>query len=136
MQLYEKIHFMRTVKNLSQEDMAEKLGISTNGYGKIERGETDIQWSRLEQIAEVLGITVKELLNLNEKMFFNLNLGRDQNNNIASEHIESNRDIKYELEKTILLLEQKDKEINLLREQIVQLKDIIQLMKNGKFSDQ
>jgi transcriptional regulator with XRE-family HTH domain len=60
---------MRTVKGLSQEDMAEKLGISPNGYGKIERGETDIQWSRLEQIAEVLGITVKELLNLNEKTF-------------------------------------------------------------------
>ncbi|OQW93703.1 MAG: hypothetical protein BWK79_09775 [Beggiatoa sp. IS2] len=136
MQLYEKIHFMRTVKGLSQEDMAEKLGISANGYGKIERGETDVQWSRLEQIAEVLGITVKELLNLNEKTFFNLNLGRDQNNNIASEHVESNLEMKRELEKANLLLEQKDKEIDLLREQTIQLKEIIRLMKNEKLDGQ
>jgi len=128
---------MRTVKNLSQEEMAEKLGISANGYGKIERGETDVQWSRLEQIAEVLGITVKDLLNLNEKTFFNLNLGRDQNNNMATSGLgELNYEVKYELEKATLLLEQKDKEIDLLREQIAQLKEIIQLMKNGKFSDQ
>jgi glycerol-3-phosphate responsive antiterminator len=60
-----------------------------------------------------------------------LNLGRDQNNNIASEHFESNLEMKHELEKVNLLLEQKDKEITLLREQILQLKEIIQLMKNA-----
>jgi transcriptional regulator with XRE-family HTH domain len=129
MQLHEKIHLMRTIKCLSQEDMAEKLGISPNGYGKIERGETDVQWSRLEQIAEIFGITITELLNLSETTFFNLNLGRDQNNNIASEYIESNLEMKHELEKVSLLLEQKDKEIALLREQILQLKEIIELIK-------
>ena len=118
---------MRTVKGLSQEDIAEKLGISANGYGKIERGETDVQWSRLQKIAEVLGISVKDLITLNDKTFVNLNLGRDQNNNMASE--QSNYEVKYELEKANLLIEQKDKEIILLREQIAQLKEMIELMK-------
>jgi transcriptional regulator with XRE-family HTH domain len=127
MQLHEKIHLMRTVKGLSQEDIAEKLGISANGYGKIERGETDVQWSRLQKIAEVLGISVKDLITLNDKTFVNLNLGRDQNNNMASE--QSNYEVKYELEKANLLIEQKDKEIILLREQIAQLKEMIELMK-------
>ncbi len=127
MQLHEKIHLMRTVKGLSQEDIAEKLGISANGYGKIERGETDVQWSRLQKIAEILEISVKDLITLSDKTFVNLNLGRDQNNNMASE--QTNCEIKYELEKANLLVEQKDKEIILLREQIAQLKEMIELIK-------
>jgi transcriptional regulator with XRE-family HTH domain len=31
--------------------MADKLYMSPNGYANIERGETDVQISRLEQIA-------------------------------------------------------------------------------------
>jgi transcriptional regulator with XRE-family HTH domain len=127
MQLHEKIHFMRKFKGLSQEDIAEKLGISANGYGKIERGETDVQWSRLQKIAEILDMSVKDLVSLSDKTFVNLNLGRDQNNNMASE--QTNCEIKYELEKANLLIEQKDKEIILLREQIAQLKEMIELMK-------
>ncbi len=130
MQLHEKIHLMRTIKGLSQEDIAEKLGISPNGYGKIERGETDVQWSRLQQIAEILGVTVKDLVTLGDKTFVNLNLGRDQNNNMASE--QTNCETKYELEKANLLIEQKDKEIHLLQEQIAQLKEIIELIKHSK----
>jgi transcriptional regulator with XRE-family HTH domain len=34
---------MRQLKEFSQEDMAEKLGLSLNGYANIERGETDVQ---------------------------------------------------------------------------------------------
>ncbi len=36
--------------------MAEALKMSQTGYGKIERDETDINYSHLEQIAEVLAI--------------------------------------------------------------------------------
>lgn len=42
MNLSEKLKFMRMFKGLSQEQVAEQLGLSTVGYGKIERGETDV----------------------------------------------------------------------------------------------
>lgn len=70
MEVCEKIHFLRQLKNWSQEDMANKLGISVNGYAKIERGETDVALSRLKQIAKVLGIELVELFSFGEKMFF------------------------------------------------------------------
>ncbi|MCK5877926.1 MAG: helix-turn-helix transcriptional regulator [Candidatus Marithrix sp.] len=41
-----------------QEEIANKLGMSVNGYAKIEHGETDLQLSRLNQIAEVFEVNL------------------------------------------------------------------------------
>ena len=43
MHLHEKISVFRTLKGLTQEQMAEKLNMSTTGYAKVERGETKLQ---------------------------------------------------------------------------------------------
>jgi transcriptional regulator with XRE-family HTH domain len=59
MKVHEKIRFMRQSKGWSQEDMADKLNLSVNGYANIERGETDVQLSRLEKIAESFGMRMK-----------------------------------------------------------------------------
>ena len=50
MKVNEKIRFLRENKNLTQDQMAERLGMSTNGYAKIERGETRLTIPKLEQI--------------------------------------------------------------------------------------
>ncbi|RRD89738.1 helix-turn-helix domain-containing protein [Conchiformibius steedae] len=39
MKILEQIRTVRECKNLSQEDMAERLGITVSGYSKLERGE-------------------------------------------------------------------------------------------------
>ncbi|MFT5619176.1 MAG: transcriptional regulator with XRE-family HTH domain [Arenicella sp.] len=48
MEIGNKIRTLRGLKNLSQEKMAEKLGISSTSYAKIERNETDLSYSRME----------------------------------------------------------------------------------------
>jgi len=48
--------------NYSQEYVAGRLNISQSGYSKIEQGASSINVERLYQIAEVLEITPKELL--------------------------------------------------------------------------
>lgn len=58
----EKIRMIRDAKGLSQEYMAERLGISKNAYGKIERGETKANFHRLEQIATALELSLEQLL--------------------------------------------------------------------------
>ena len=58
----EKIRLLRLQHGLSQENMADSLGISTTSYGDIERGKTDLTLSRLHQIAEVFKITIPNLL--------------------------------------------------------------------------
>lgn len=63
----EKIRYFRELKGDSQEDMAHELDISLTAYSKIERNITDVNHSRLVQIAKVFGITVIELLSADKK---------------------------------------------------------------------
>jgi transcriptional regulator with XRE-family HTH domain len=72
MELPKKLKLIRSFKSWTQEDIAEKLGISTHAYAKIERGETDVNLSRLQQIAEVMEIELSQLFGLDEKNVFNL----------------------------------------------------------------
>lgn len=63
----ETIRELREGRQWTQEQMAEKLGISRNGYAKIERGESTPNLERLDEIAEIFGVKVVELLKLNNK---------------------------------------------------------------------
>ncbi|MFC1012394.1 multiprotein-bridging factor 1 family protein [Pasteurella multocida] len=67
MNINEKIRKMRETKAWSQEQMAEKLNMSLNGYAKIERGETKLYLDKLEQIAQILDIDIVELIQSGEK---------------------------------------------------------------------
>lgn len=70
MKVNEKIRFLRENKNLTQDEMAERLGMSTNGYAKIERGETRLTIPKLEQIVEVFDTDILELMSLGEKIVY------------------------------------------------------------------
>ncbi|MEI6746447.1 MAG: helix-turn-helix transcriptional regulator [Methylococcaceae bacterium] len=116
MKVCEKIKFMRQVKELSQEKMAEKLGLSLNGYTKIERGETNPSMPRIKQIAEVFEMDFMELVSFGEKNVVFLTGGENHTfltnfNNISNGSI----DLAHELEKSQLLNADKDKEIALLK---------------------
>jgi transcriptional regulator with XRE-family HTH domain len=66
MKIGEKIRMVRTTKGLSQENLAEMLGISLVAYSKIERNETEVGYNRLEQIAKVFDMKVHELAAIGE----------------------------------------------------------------------
>ncbi len=63
LKLGQKIRFERLKNNFSQEDLEEKSGVSRRAISEIERGNTDIRYTNLYQIAEALNLTVSELLN-------------------------------------------------------------------------
>ena len=65
MNAIENIQRIRNERRISQAEMAEKLGIAQNNYGKIERGITELTVERLYKIAEILGSSPAELLGLN-----------------------------------------------------------------------
>ena len=58
------IRTLRHQRGWSQEDVANRLGISIPAFSKIETGVTDINLSRLEQIANIYEINVINLLAL------------------------------------------------------------------------
>lgn len=57
----ERLRKIRNVRGLSQENLANDLRITSTAYGKIERGETDVNVTRLSQICEILEIHLYEL---------------------------------------------------------------------------
>jgi transcriptional regulator with XRE-family HTH domain len=64
--LGQNIRKLRHQKEWSQEDIAKRLDISIPAFSKIETGVTDINLSRLEQIAAVFDISAVELLAFND----------------------------------------------------------------------
>lgn len=60
--IVEQIRLFRLQRGLSQENMADSLGISTTAYGDIERGKTDLTLSRFYQIAAIFGVNSGSLL--------------------------------------------------------------------------
>lgn len=128
MKFHEKIKFIRQLKGWSQEDVANKLEMSVNGYGSIERGETDVKLARLEKIAHIFGMELLELLDLNEKTVFKGN----HNNQFHYSHISSfsieQTELKHELEKAYLINEQQKQEIAHLQAEITYLKKMINLI--------
>lgn len=127
MSVHEKIRLIRETKGLTQEQVAEKLKISVNAYGDIERGNNDVKLSRLKQIAEFFEIKLSDLFELTEKGTLNIYFsGCEQNENnklyIGASAIE--------LEKQQLINELKDKELALQQREIENLKEIIALLKN------
>ena len=128
MKIHEKIKFIRQLKGWSQEEVANKLEMSVNGYGSIERGETDVKLSRLEKIAHIFGMELLELLDLNEKTVFK----GTHNNQFHYSHISSfsieQTELKHELEKANLINEQQKQEIAHLQAEITYLKKMINLM--------
>lgn len=65
--LGKKIRLLRHQKGWSQEDVAKQLDISIPAFSKIETGITDVNLSRLEQIASLFEFSVVQLLNYNDE---------------------------------------------------------------------
>jgi transcriptional regulator with XRE-family HTH domain len=60
----QNIRTLRHQRGWSQEDVANRLGISIPAFSKIETGVTDINLSRLEQIANIYEVNIVNLLSL------------------------------------------------------------------------
>lgn len=71
MSIGHKIKKIREIKGYTQEYMADKIGMSTAGYGKLERDEADISFSRLEQISKAFNMNVEDITSFDEKYVFN-----------------------------------------------------------------
>ncbi|QNL48997.1 helix-turn-helix transcriptional regulator [Olivibacter sp. SDN3] len=64
--LGKKIRLLRHQNGWSQEDVAKRLDISIPAFSKIETGITDVNLSRLQQIAKLFDMTIVQLLNFND----------------------------------------------------------------------
>ncbi len=61
-QLAQQIRVLRTAKNLSQDDLAEKLYTSRQAVSKWENGEATPDIDKLVQLAEIFGVSLDYLV--------------------------------------------------------------------------
>ena len=133
MSVNEKIRLIREAKGLTQEQVAEKLEMSPNAYGNIERGDNDPKLSKLQKIAEILEIRLSDLVDFSDKGVLNIycyRKGKQRDFYFGSSNSE--------LEKQQLINELKDKELAMqarevenLKSQITQLQKINELLEKN-----
>lgn len=66
--LKENISILRSVNGYSQEEVAEKIGVSRQAYAKWEKGETVPDVERCQKLAELYGVTIDSLVNYSDKI--------------------------------------------------------------------
>lgn len=65
--LGEKFRILRQKKGVNQKAMADLLDISIPAYSKLETGITDPNFSRINQIAQVHELTLRQFLDIGEE---------------------------------------------------------------------
>lgn len=61
-ELGKTIRFVRSMKELTQEQLAEITNMSTTHISNIENGKTKVSLSAIFSISNVLGYTIEELI--------------------------------------------------------------------------
>ena len=114
----EKIRGIRLLKGLTQENLAESLNISRNAYSEIERGVSDLNESRLKQIADVLNVSPNDIHNFEDKksIFFENCNGAVGVSHKTTQNINSNnKDLQHQIEILELQLKNQQLEIEKLQ---------------------
>lgn len=57
----ENLRKLRRINRLSQQELADKAGISRLAYSQIERGEVEAKVSTLTNLAKVLDVKLQDL---------------------------------------------------------------------------
>ena len=60
---HENLLQLRKLKNLTQEDIAEKVGVSRQAVAKWESGESVPDLEKCRLLAEAMGVSLDELAN-------------------------------------------------------------------------
>lgn len=105
-----RIKALRQQKDWLQGDVAKKLNISIPAFSKIESDITDINISRLKEIASIFGVQITDLLSDSAAP--------------AKEYVD-------ELKKTKETVEAQDAKINKLQEYIIRLYEELHALKQG-----
>lgn len=138
MKTQDKIRAIRTQQKISQEQMAERLELTTQAYSKIESGKTKLNLDRIQQIAHILNIDVTELIHNNDNGVFlliNENCTNENLNNGAIIYHSSpnhEQNLIHENEKLQLIITHKDEIIAQLQNENQLLKQMLDLLQKEK----
>lgn len=114
MQIGHKIKKLRELKNLTQKHIAEGIGVTQGSYSRMELGETEITYTKLEKIAAILEMKPEDIIAFNESMVFNV-----MNNEIENGLVINNNHLT-QAEKNLY-----QQQIDILKEEVDYLKTLL-----------
>lgn len=126
MALNDNIKQLREINQWSQEEMAQQINMSKNGYAKIERGESKPNLDRLQQIAQVFDISLIELIESDNKGIVCL-INENSDNNFN--HYGDAQSFVSKIEQLELTIKYKDEILEQKNHEISALKEVIELLK-------
>lgn len=88
MNIGHNIKKIRELKDLKQDYVASRIGVSRRYYIMMESDEVDIRADRLDQIARVLDVNVSELISFDDKKMFYAYQSADALNSGAVRHLQ------------------------------------------------
>ncbi len=112
--IHRKIKQLRTAKELTQQDMADKLGMVLKTYQNFENGITKLDYERLKLVAQLLEVDVEDLINAEDSSVY---IAEIKNNSVGyngSTVTIQNPESKGELELFEKIIASKDEQIALL----------------------
>jgi transcriptional regulator with XRE-family HTH domain len=123
----QKIRELRMRKGYSQENLAEMLGMTTNGYAKIEQDKTpNLSVKRFEQIAKALDSNPQELYSLGDATTYYIGTQTGGN---SGYHYVINQNMPQEFQKLQVENSHFKEKVTFLEKRIKDLEEIIDLMK-------
>ena len=75
-----RIKELRTMRKISQEQMADALDTTRHRYSRLENGQIDISFVMIKNIAKVLGVAINEITSAEEERKGLTTLFREKNN--------------------------------------------------------
>lgn len=78
---HKNIKHLREFKNYTQEFMADELGISQRAFSSIENGSTHLTVDRLYKIANILQVSVGEIIGVETHNIYNTHFNNNATNN-------------------------------------------------------
>lgn len=126
MNIGDQIRKVRELKGYKQEYVADQLGLSVTAYGNIERNDASLTFERLEEIANVLEVTVQDILNIPEQFNVHSIVNSQQ---IGFNHYDNYTDNRTQADSELqgykLALENLQKEVEHLRQQNLTLLELL-----------
>ncbi|WP_107992452.1 helix-turn-helix domain-containing protein [Neisseria elongata] len=128
MNIHEKIRTLRELNNWTQEDMAEKMNVAPNTYARFERGETRLDFNKLQQIAMLFHCKLTDLIDQDKQTLF-FQIGDDNHQQQNSTHYSSSNVLSAENEKLKLIIQHKDELLTQKENELTTLKLVLDLLK-------
>ena len=122
--LRQNIRDVREDKNFTQAMMAEWLGLSETGYAKVERGESRLDIDRIQKIANILEISIADLIPFGDDSIVACN-NSDFSNSTNFSFILGSAELEHAIVSLKHQLAAKDEIIDSLRQQIATLEQVV-----------